>query len=550
MPKDSEKQRKSTNVKGQVIAFPVRNPFEEIAEKSDRSTQPRDVTVNNKVISTVLTRPFDYSSAMKIIANSEVLLQCINAMQSNVDGFGHRFEVVNSSLLEDEKYKEEVEAEKLKLSMFFDYCNFKKSFSELRMLLRKDIEMIGYGCLEVIRDGKNEIAGFEYCPATSIHWMSEDVGFTEVEIKRLNTETYEWDNVKSYHRFRRYAQNISVLGFSKSTDQDTRTVYYKELGDPRVIDNRSGKVVPVEEIAITPQEYRANELLVLDSGIYFDYAIPFPRWYGNLINILGDLSSQNLNYNYFSNGKMQRMAILISNGMLTEKSSENLREMLRDNKGIESSGDWMVMEAEPFLSGDNIMDDKLSPAKIELKSLTESIPNDGLFQEYKKNCQSDISSAYRLPPIFLGRAQEYNYASAHVSRAVAEEQIFLPERRRFDHAINRLVLTELGIKYHRFVSNTPDLSDYKQVAEILDIFNKMGTVTPNEAREILSPILSKELPPIKEDWGDMPFSMSVKGLDFLYDSDKGNIAAGISGNDGKTEEEDADIKNKKDNSDG
>jgi capsid portal protein len=50
----------------------------------------------------------------------------------------------------------------------------------------------------------------------------------------------------------------------------------------------------------------------------------------------------------------------------------------------------------------------------------------------------------RLPPLFLGYAADYNFATAQTSYMVAEARVFEPERTEFDDLMNKTIIKELG----------------------------------------------------------------------------------------------------------
>jgi capsid portal protein len=110
----------------------------------------------------------------------------------------------------------------------------------------------------------------------------------------------------------------------------------------------------------------------------------------------------------------------------------------------------------------------------------------------------------------LGKADDYTRTTAETSRRLADEQIFAPERDEFDSFINRRLLPDMGIIYHKFKSNSPNTTDNTQLVKILAGAEKTGGMTPRIARTLLEDILSMELPPLPEDFpSDVPFSLSM-----------------------------------------
>src|SRR5690606_7300353 len=124
--------------------------------------------------------------------------------------------------------------------------------------------------------------------------------------------------------------------------------------------------------------------------------------------------------------------------------------------------------------------------------------------------RDQIRRAFRLPPIFVGRSDDYTRATAESSRELADEQIFAPERDEFDNFVNKHMMPELGAVYHKFQSNSPNTTDNAQLVRILADAEKTGGMTPAIARTILEDILSLDLPDFPEGFPkDLPFSLTM-----------------------------------------
>jgi len=135
--------------------------------------------------------------------------------------------------------------------------------------------------------------------------------------------------------------------------------------------------------------------------------------------------------------------------------------------------------------------------KIEIKPLTSDQHKDALFQNYSANNQDKIRRAFRLPPIFVGRSDDYTRSTAESSRRLADEQVFGPERLVWDELMNRVIFPEMGFTYHKYKSNTPNTTDNEQLVNILAGAEKTGGMTPRIARMMLEEILGQTLPGFK-----------------------------------------------------
>lgn len=107
-----------------------------------------------------------------------------------------------------------------------------------------------------------------------------------------------------------------------------------------------------------------------------------------------------------------------------------------------------------------------------------------------------------------GNTDEYTRATVEASRRMADEQIFAPERDQFDDMITRVLFPHMGIRYHKFKSNSPNTTDNQELVKILAGAEKTGGMTPRIARMLLEDILGIELPELPKGFpSDVPFSL-------------------------------------------
>ena len=99
-----------------------------------------------QVANAVIRPPYDPLVLSRAVVSNNTLGKCISAMETNIDGTGYVFERSDGQTLTSE---DEINISKLK--DFFSEVYPGKSFIGLRRELRRDLESIGYGFLEVIR---------------------------------------------------------------------------------------------------------------------------------------------------------------------------------------------------------------------------------------------------------------------------------------------------------------------------------------------------------------------------------------------------------------
>lgn len=440
--------------------------------------------------------PFDMLTLTTLPEHNSELVQTIEAMETNIDATGHRFvcriDVDNEDVTEETK--KAVKSEYIRLQNFFMYATY-ESFPEFRMKLRNDKESSGCCYFEVIRDTAGNISGFTHMPAYQVRIgrLEDEPYLADRKILQImEDESVEVVTVKQWRRFRKFVQSrfISSRG-NAATVQGHKVRWYKEFGDPREYDSRTGDILDTEDKKNkVPLSLRANEVIYRRR---YSPRTPYglPRFIGNLLSIFGDRASEEINYVTFRNNNIPSMAVLCSNGQLTEGTIERIESFVESQiQGSDNYSKFLIIEAESAeedgLDGNNI--------KVDIKTLTSDQHKDALFQSYSKNNQDKVRRAFRLPPIFVGRSDDYTRSTAESSRRLADEQVFAPERMAWDEFMNRIVFPEMGIVYHKYKSNTPNTTDNEQLVKILAGAEKTGGMTPRIARLMLEDILGQSLP--------------------------------------------------------
>lgn len=490
---------------------------EELTTGQTKELPPDDMLTGLTADGRLIAPPFDKLVLAMLPEQSTELGQVIDAMVTNIDGFGHRLESrireADPELPKDMRAK--VMEERARLTNFFNTCCQDHSFNELRKRTRKDIESTGEGYWEVIRvPSTGEIVEFNHIPSYQVALGILDKTFTKYE------QTVPWVNpdgsvqlkkIPRQKRFRPFIQMrasayTNAFGFSRG---GWEIRWFKEFGDPRVINNRTGLVVDKkEDIAALPEDHKAGEL------IHFKIYSPrtpygMPRYIGNLITLFGDRAADEVNYVTLKNNNIPSMMILVSNGQLTDGSINRITEFAEGQmQGSANMSRFLVIEAEGAIEGD-----ESGHVKLDIKPLTGEQMRDQLFQEYGKFNREKIRENFRLPPIFVGSAEDYTRATAESSIKLADEQVFSPDRDEFDITMNQRILPELGVLYHDFVSNTPNVTADEDLTALMDSAERSGAMTPRLGRRIVADILSIDehaLPPLDPSIKpDVPYSYQM-----------------------------------------
>ena len=434
----------------------------------------------------IIEPPYNLDWLVRLPEHSNMLGQCIEAMETNIDGFGFTLEPAFEF---DEKNKE-AESERKTLEHFFEFCNPELPYSQLRRRVRRDLEVLGNAYWEVIRDGKGDIVWLEHIEGHTMRLTALDTEYTPVDYIIRDDASNELQHYPSRKKFRRFVQI-----------RDGLKVYFKEFGDTRLINSQTGRVEE-NEGDFTP----ATE--IIHFKLYCPYS-PYgvPRWIGNWLAVTGSRQAEEVNWEYFENNTIPPMALLVTGTQLDDKVVERIEDFINDEmKGRKSFNKMLIIEAtsQGSLPGTNS-----GTPIVRFQHLSDAQQKDSLFDNYDRTNREKIRSSFRLPPIFVGLTSDYTRATARESREVAEEQVFQPERVDHDFVINRLLFPAMGVKYWKYKSLPPKVNDFDIMSGVLNTFSNCG-LTVKELRDEISRLLNHPLTPIEEEnneWLNLPLSV-------------------------------------------
>jgi PBSX family phage portal protein len=374
----------------------------------------------------IIAPPYNLRELKLIGEYSTILQQCIEAYKTNIFGFGfqpqYRFDY-NAESTTDELRKK-ADEEWTRLEEFYRYLNYDEEAEIILGYALEDREKMGNGYVEILRDALKRPAGLEYVDGQYIRVCKRSVP-EEVEYKLQ--ENGQQKSIKRWRTFRKYVQEVNG-----------NRVWFKEYGDPRIMNLTDGKY---DES--TPENLRATELIhfKIGSGTY-----GVPRWIGHIVNVYGTRKAEELNFLYFKQGRHTPAAIIVENGMLSDDSVSQLQEYMSGIEGVDNAHKFLLLEAEGIAQETDVGDEKVTPVKVQIKSLAEILQQDALFLEYDTKSRDKLRSAFRIPPLYTGESQDYNKATADTARKITEEQVFQPERRNLSQeSLIHLFLNDLDI---------------------------------------------------------------------------------------------------------
>lgn len=446
-------------------------------EKSDKSEQlSRD---NSTTASEWISHPVDMRGLKELVDDSTILPQCIKAYKNNIAGFGLSVHYMSDY---DEETAE-MKAEWTKLEEIINLLNMDIMAKEIFENVIRDRETYGIAYCEVIRDFSGDVVQLEFIIDTpSIDMTYPLEPYMDVEYY------YRGKTVARKKKFRKFRQNIAG-----------RTVYFKEFGDPRIMDKRTGTYLEEEG---DPVEYdnQANEIIEFRIG-----SMPYGevRWIGQVLTVDGNRRAEVLNNNYFREGRHTPLMIIVKGGTLSEESFDKLKSYMAEIKGENGQHAFVVLETESNENATALDGEK--QADIEIKDLASILQKDELFQEYQENGRKKTQSAFLLPDLYVGYTTDFNRATAQTAMEVTEKQVFQPERTSLAWTVNNRLLNGYRFRYVEAKFDDPDITNPDDIQKILNITERAGGLTPNLAKEITYNTLGKGgCEDYEGDWGDTP----------------------------------------------
>lgn len=470
---------KSDDKSAPLSVFTDRKSTEKPVEKSDKSEQlSRD---NSSNASEWISHPVDMRGLKELVDDSTILPQCIKAYKNNIAGFGLSVHYMSDY---DEE-TEEMKAEWTQLEEIINLLNMDIMAKEVFENVIRDRETYGIAYCEVIRDFSGDVVQLEFIIDTpSIDMTYPLEPYMDVEYY------YKGKTVARKKKFRKFRQQTAG-----------KTVYFKEFGDPRIMDKMTGTYL---EDGSDPIEYdnQANEIIEFRIG-----SMPYGevRWIGQVLTVDGNRRAEVLNNNYFREGRHTPLMIIVKGGTLSDESFDKLKSYMAEIKGENGQHAFVVLETESNENATALQDEK--QADIEIKDLASILQKDELFQEYQENGRKKTQSSFLLPDLYVGYTTDFNRATAQTAMEVTEKQVFQPERTSLAWTVNNRLLNGYRFRYVEVKFDDPDITNPDDIQKILNITERAGGLTPNLAKEITYNTLGKDgCEDYEGDWGDTPLT--------------------------------------------
>ncbi len=375
----------------------------------------------------ILQPPYLPGKMYELYEESGILQACVEAYVTNVHGYG--YDILPVEGVKGESDNESKKPEQIFLEEIFSQPNAEESFGGLTEKLRRDYEVTGNAYLEVVRDtvGKPSLMFWMDSKRTRLIILDKEPVTVDQTVVRNGKEI----KVKVEKKFRKYVMITSGVGVADTAHMR----YFKEFGDPRIINALDGKTWTEEEYNNLENavDKEKNKFIPATEVIHFKYGngtYGVPRWIGTVLNVMGMYKAEYVNYDLFDSQGIPPLVVGIAGGELSEQSYEDLIRLVMKAKSFKAFHKMLVLEAE---STTQSLDGKESVPKMDIQNLAQYRKEDAMFLNYLQDGRETIRKyGFRLSGIFLGELKDHNFASARIARSTAEEQVFVPGILRID----------------------------------------------------------------------------------------------------------------------
>lgn len=363
----------------------------------------------------IIAPPFSLDYLAYYAQHNNALSQLIAAMEVNIDGTGYDIEHI------DGDDSEAVEQAEEQVKQFFDEAFPGISFTTIRRRLRRDLETFGMGFLEVLRSAAGDLMFVNFIDAKSMRLLRLDA---PVPVEKTVLRMGKQMTITMNMRERRFVQKVG-----------SNLVYFKEFGASRDLDKVTGKWANGK----LPANQKASEILffTVQRDVFTPYGVP--RWINQVPSVLGSRKAEELNLDFFNAGGLPPALVMVNGGVLAAETRKALEAYL-SGKGS-SRHRAAIVEA---YSTSGSLEGSGGTVRVAVERFGAERQQDSMFENYDSKCESRVRSSFRLPPLFVGKADDYSFATAYASYIVAEAQVFVPEREEFDEIINVTIMKELA----------------------------------------------------------------------------------------------------------
>lgn len=449
-----------------------------------------------------------------IFEESDILQSCIRAY---VDALARPYELDYCGPKQDHETTEVV-AEERKCRDFLSQVNEKNSWFTLTRKKELDYWWSGNAYIECLEDREIHEPLFLYtCPPTymRVTQLDNDPQLTWIMLPRNG----QLRLVPVYRRFRRFARWLPTKQIE----------WFKELGDPRVINKTTGKYITdnrgnyLLEKDLKPEDYggeRGNSIWWFRDTIGgMVYGVP--RWVSAMADIRGLYLSRWVNFDTLDHGGIPPWLLLVY-GKLAPGTRKYLKEVIKKWRDPKAFSDPGVLEIEPNLLSFNSSGG--AKAGAEFVSMRDMRNEDGMFNNYCKTARQNIGAVMRLPGILYGEHLGTG-DSGWAAIETTETSVFAPLRAANDEKYNvELLQQQMGVFRWKIKTKNPPLNG-ESFYKALGMAGRTGGPSLNQLTRMCNEMFGTNWPE-REHWFYREISAAeavgmVRAGQVTYDNESG-----------------------------
>ena len=263
--------------------------------------------------------------------------------------------------------------------------------------------------------------------------------------------------------------------------------FYKQYGSTRALDRNTGNWDGKDD---------ATEMIMFK--VHDDVHTPYgvPRWINQAPSVIGSRSAEEFNLEFFDSGGLPPVLLLLQGASLDHATRDTMLKYLSGKAKDKQRG----LLVEMFSNSGDI--NAATRSNVTVERFGNDRQSDAMFLKYDERAAMHVRAGFRLPSIYLGMSNDYNYATAMVSTMIAEAQVFRVEREQFDEIINTTIMKELNPDY-LIKSRAITLNDVERQLKALDLAAKQTRVSRKALLGEIGRVANLTLDEDDED--DMPF---------------------------------------------
>lgn len=375
---------------------------------------------------------YDPVALTRLLEMNTYHYRCVSTKARDVAGLGYELRPIVENPSEEEREM---------LDEFFS--SIQPSLSIVLTNLQKDIETVGYGALEVIRE--------EYDP----------------EAYPVNLAHIPAHTVRIHREGHKFLQQ-----------RGTRKRWFKLFGYDKDVDMETGEERGLGEI---PAERRATEVF------WFINYSPRSSYYGmpDIIPaigaVLGDISRRDYNLAFFSNYGVPAYAVFIS-GNYDPGAEDPLTGQTELEKAIEEhfreiqqKPHSTLVLSVPAIGGE-------SDVKVEFVKLSADV-KEASFRLYRQDNRDEILAAHGVPSYRLGITETGSLAGniAKEATEIYKRSVVEPRQEIIEKVINQsLVWGAYEVTDWEFKLAAIDTRDEEHDLKVIQTLFTLGAITPNQ----------------------------------------------------------------------